>query len=491
LAGEGLPNKLHLLLGLLLPLYVLCVNMWRVHWFTYDDSYISFRYAVNLVEGHGLVYNPGQYIEGYTNFLWTVLVAAGLKVGIDPHVTVKVLGAASAIGTLIVVYKLSARLMPYKTLPCVATWLLASSSTFSGYAVFGLETIGFVFFITLGTLLMFREVERGEGFPWSGLVFALAGLTRPEAPMYAGIPMLLLGRRFFSRQNILRGVVFATVLGVHMVWRHSYYGEWLPATLSAKTGDWSRQYEGGKNYILSWIHHAGPIVFFSLFGFAIGLAKKHRETLTLGFVFVGVCGYLLLIGGDWMKYFRFMAPGEPYCFVLVCLGIRTIVQSHSKPAWLAMLVFAAYIVPLRLNHLEEAQRKWLLEEKVFWDRAAGQTAEWLVTYGKPGVIAIGDIGYVGYRTNYPLLDLLGLVDPVISKLPGGYTNKLGPGYLDRFFEVNPDWVVIILSGECDKAVMKGSRLLYGDPRFVQNYEVANNVAVSSRASWCTFKKKGF
>ena len=100
LAGEGLPKRLHLLVGLFLPLYVLSVNMWRVHWFTYDDSYISFRYAVNLADGHGLVYNPGEYIEGYTNFSWTVMVALGLKLGIDPHVTVKVVGAAAAMGTL-------------------------------------------------------------------------------------------------------------------------------------------------------------------------------------------------------------------------------------------------------------------------------------------------------------------------------------------------------------------------------------------------------
>jgi hypothetical protein len=492
LAGEGLPRRLHLLLGLLLPIYVLCVNMWHVHWFTYDDAYISFRYAVNLVDGHGLVYNPGEYIEGYTNFSWTLLAAAGMKLGIEPEVTTKIAGGAAAIGTLIVVYKLSARLMPYKTLPCVATWLLASSSTFSGYAMFGLETIGFVFLIMLGTLMMFREVDRGEGIPWSGLVFALAGLTRPEAPMYAGIPMLLLGKRFFSKQNLLRGTIFAAPLAIHMLWRHSYYGSWFPATLSAKTGDFKQQFRGGKGYILGWIDHAGPVVFFAMYGMAIGLVKRHRETLTLAACFIGLCGYILLIGGDWMKYFRFMAPGEPYAFLLVGLAIRTIIQSHNKAAWLAMVLFGAWIVPLRQGHLEEAQKEWLTKEKRFWDNAAGQTADWLVIHGKPGKIAIGDIGYVGYRTNYPVLDLLGLVDPVISKLPGGYTRKLGKGYKERFFDVEPDWVVIILSGQnCDKPTMKGSKILYTDPRFKKKYALAHNVQVSQKASWCTFKRRDF
>jgi len=38
-----------------------------------DDAYISFRYARNALMGHGFVFHPGEQVEGYTNFLWTVL----------------------------------------------------------------------------------------------------------------------------------------------------------------------------------------------------------------------------------------------------------------------------------------------------------------------------------------------------------------------------------------------------------------------------------
>ena len=48
-----------------------------------DDAYISYRYAANLVEGRGLVYNPGEYVEGFTNLLWTLLVAGGLALGFE------------------------------------------------------------------------------------------------------------------------------------------------------------------------------------------------------------------------------------------------------------------------------------------------------------------------------------------------------------------------------------------------------------------------
>jgi len=49
-----------------------------------DDAFISYRYAWNLLHGNGLVYNPGEPVEGYTNFLWTLLSAGAMKLGWNP-----------------------------------------------------------------------------------------------------------------------------------------------------------------------------------------------------------------------------------------------------------------------------------------------------------------------------------------------------------------------------------------------------------------------
>ncbi len=56
------------------------LEAYSLRWTT-DDAFISFRYARNLVEGHGLVFNPGEYVEGYTNPLWTLWIAGGLRLG--------------------------------------------------------------------------------------------------------------------------------------------------------------------------------------------------------------------------------------------------------------------------------------------------------------------------------------------------------------------------------------------------------------------------
>src|SRR4051794_18934740 len=68
--------------------------------FVNDDAYISFRYARNLVEHGQLVFNPGERVEGFTNFLWTLLLAGGIKLGLSPVLTSRFLGIAFGVGTL-------------------------------------------------------------------------------------------------------------------------------------------------------------------------------------------------------------------------------------------------------------------------------------------------------------------------------------------------------------------------------------------------------
>ncbi len=490
-AGRDLSPRAHLVLGLLLPAYVLAANMWRVRKFTVDDAYISFRYAANLAAGEGLVYNLGEPIEGYTNFLWTVLIAAGLPLGIDPHLSSKLLGASAALGTLWVAYRMSARAQPLGGVPCVATWLLAVSSTTSSWAVFGLETPLFTFLVTLGTWRMFAETEREYALPLSGLIFAIAGLTRPEAPLFFGLPMLFLGRRIFARQNLLRIALFALPIGAHLLWRHAYYGQWTPATFSAKTGDLAAQWKSGRTYVIGWFEHSGPVVFLAFAGVGLSVARRSRELLTITCVMIAVFAYVILVGGDWMSYFRFLAPAEPFVYVLVCVAVRQMAQGRAPAVLVALTLTAAWTGVQRYFGLREAQNKFIKEEKRFWDHTAGRVATWLVTHGTPGRVALGDIGFVGWRTNYPILDLLGLVDPVIARLPGGYTKKTGPGYAERFFDVMPEWAVLIHTGqECKKASLKAVRLIVEDDRFRRAYTLQENFRINADGSWCVFKRTG-
>ena len=59
----------------LVPLAVLGLMLALTRSAGIDDAYISYRYAEQLVAGHGLVFNPGERVEGMSNALWTLLLA--------------------------------------------------------------------------------------------------------------------------------------------------------------------------------------------------------------------------------------------------------------------------------------------------------------------------------------------------------------------------------------------------------------------------------
>ena len=93
--GPGFYVSLSLIIIIFfLGLYGAIAKSW-----TGDDAFISFRYAQNLVEGKGLVYNAGEKVEGYSNFLWTMLVALGMELKLDPIHTTNALGLVSFVLT--------------------------------------------------------------------------------------------------------------------------------------------------------------------------------------------------------------------------------------------------------------------------------------------------------------------------------------------------------------------------------------------------------
>jgi hypothetical protein len=109
-----------------------------------------------------------------------------------------------------------------------------------------------------------------------------------------------------------------------------------------------------------------------------------------------------------------------------------------------------------------------------------------------GTIALGDIGEVGYDTDYPILDLLGLVDPVIADLPGGYTFKVGHGFRDRFFDIAPRYFILISSsGDCVHPSVVGSRALYFDKRFLRAYHETGKVPLDDGFNWCIYQHNRF
>jgi hypothetical protein len=551
--------------GLYLPMVVAAVGMARMWAFTIDDAYISYRYARNLSRGWGLVYNYGERIEGYTNFLWTVMLAPVEAAGGDVDLAAKVMGAAAALASVWLTYRLATRARPITWLPCLSTWVVASSMVFNGYSVFGLETAFFVALVLGGGVLFLRENDRNAPGYASGIVFGLAGLTRPEAPLYLGLWMLLLPgprlggkdepvplrftdlrierrvgmlaalcalawlyigyRRFgqpvlgtqiglglvalglllalvtqlpkhmFAKNNLIRGVVFVGIVGAHVAWRRSYYGTWLPNTLKAKTGDADLQIMGGIDYLTAFVTHESGTLFLALFGVAAALIWKRIELLYAAGVLLLVTAYVTIVGGDWMPLHRFFVPVVPFLGLLAGVGVRAAFERRDRMVSVALAAAVIGVTYQRWRAGEDDIALIFHKHHRLWRNTATKVAAWLVAreekYGEAGrgKVALGDIGEVGYTTDFPIIDLLGLVDPFIAKLPGGYTGKTGYGYMDHVFAERPRYIVIICDdANCTHPAHPGTKVLYYNQRLKGEYAVSHKIEYGGW-SWCIFERR--
>ena len=174
------------------PLFVVFYIL--VDWgsFLCDDAFISFRYARNFKDGHGLVFNVGEYVEGYSNFLWVLELGSLWKLfGLRPEYTSIWLSKLLTLGTIGLVGTLSLRSKISNGL--LRTWmalcLLLSSATFAVWTTGGLETRQFTFLIVLAVffLSMYKENERNLIF--ASLALGAAEYTRPEGMMLGGLAM--------------------------------------------------------------------------------------------------------------------------------------------------------------------------------------------------------------------------------------------------------------------------------------------------------------
>lgn len=109
------------------------------HRFVQDDAFISFIYARNLVNGQGLTWF-GTYVEGYTNFLWVLLMSAGMRIGAEPVLFSYALGILFFLLTMYCVNTLALYATKSHFLSFLATLLFIGNYSVASYATGGLET---------------------------------------------------------------------------------------------------------------------------------------------------------------------------------------------------------------------------------------------------------------------------------------------------------------------------------------------------------------
>ena len=353
--GGALRNARVILLHL--PWLALLGWLTSVSWFLTDDAFISFRYARNLLEGHGLVFNPGEYVEGYSNFLWVLELAAiwGLS-GVVPERAAPWLSVAFTAGTIAVMTWWIARLPLLRHRGLVA-WmalgLVCSSATFAVWTSGGgLETRQFTFFIVLAVMCLSLYRDSRRGLLAASLSLTAAALTRPEGPLLAALcfgwfviqRMADTGRLNPDwRRLIYLAAPFVVLVGAHFLWRYAYYGEWLPNTYYAKhVRPW---YESGLRYLWAAAIETGLYLLIPLTAVAMRnrWRASHDGIWALVLLLVGVhMAYVMRIGGDHFEYrpldFYWPLLAVPASMGIVHLGERIATRRRLRRFFLRLAV---------------------------------------------------------------------------------------------------------------------------------------------------------
>ncbi|MCC7292040.1 MAG: hypothetical protein IT449_08280 [Phycisphaerales bacterium] len=234
-----------------------------------DDAFITFRYAKFLALGRGPYFNPGEHVEGYTNFLMVPLMAAAWLVGGDDAVlpSAKVLGMLAGCAAVLASASLCRDCLRIILPPAregsaarglcwLAAALVAASSAVALNSTTGLETTLFCAFISLGLAAMARAATTRR-WRYAGVFFALAALTRPEGVAVFGVAALLHGltARRSSRGYWRRdaAIVACTCLAQLALRLWAYDGEFLPNTYYAKASGMPMHTPG--QYLFGFAHY--------------------------------------------------------------------------------------------------------------------------------------------------------------------------------------------------------------------------------------------
>jgi arabinofuranosyltransferase len=440
--------------------------------FTQDDAFISYRYVENLVQGSGLVFNSGERVEGYTNFLWILVLSIFARLGLNIIVVSKILGVGSGCATLVLLYQLSRMFFPKREwlLPLLPPLLLTATSAFAYWSISGLETSLFVMMVLLSIHLYLTRPML-----W---VISCAGstLVRPEGALIFGILLLhhAVSKKGESKRVLTQVGVFALLLLPFAVFKLTYYGDLLPNPFYAKTGLSFEYMKSGVEYFWQFLKHYGlwgliyllPLLFYSR------LDSKGRLLLLLAYVYTL---YIVMVGGDVLKAHRFFLPILPFLYLLLVISVREcfsrfkreVKHSMVQVILLVSIALLFFFLPYRWIRDVRTAETALVEGMRF-------RAEYLrASFPPPFLVAISTIGSISYHlgTKITVIDMLGLTDRNISRHPETLEG-IAPTWKERKYNTryllsrDPDF---ILFSTGVKPSAPAERALFLNSKFRRNY----------------------
>ena len=389
--------------------------------FPLDDSWIHLTYARNFAEHGEWAYRLGERSAGSTSPLWTALLAIGFLLNLAPYIWTYFLGwvvlTLMAIHAENVARKLVRSYgprLPWVGLFFVFAWHLTWS------AVSGMETLlqGFIIFAVLTALM-----SGTRRYLTLGLLAGISIWIRPDGLTLLGpilFTALLCEGNWSSRgEAILKTLIgFGALFLPYLLFNLVLSGNPMPNTFYAKQAEYEAYWLSKSltqrviDYLLPVIASPFLVLIPGVFIWANKSFRARNWSALAGVIWF--FGYIMIYFMRLPAYQhgRYIIPAFPMMYFWGLLGLLEFATSVNinRRVIFVWQVLAA-VLSLAFTFIAARQNAY----DVYWiESEMVETAKWVEQNVPPdSVLAVHDIGALGYHVQNPLIDLAGLITPEV------------------------------------------------------------------------------
>lgn len=424
-----------------------------------DDAYISFSFSKNLALGNGPVYSHGLRVEGYSNFLWVVLVAIPLLIdaAFSPLLAARVMAVPFALMLAWATHRLVLVATRSQLAAAAALLVLGANTDLATAFLSGLETLPYAALVTLGFALYVRSLSEHRPSPLVVPVFVAAALMRIDGMVpLAFVLAFETARRVWCREGSARDLArwalpALAVYAAWFAWRFWYYGLPLPSTYYAKALIPKLLPRRGAEYVWASLRDSGLVVVLPAIGLL--LWRRRGELVPVILFVLGHLVYVARVGGDWMPFDRFVLPVVPLALALIAVAATELaeVAAARGRAWGvgAATVSGATFVALGLamdhrlvNSQGELEKLGGIGEQQRHVAALREAVPFLNAAVPPGRRLVTDYGGVfGYYSHAEIIEQWGLCNAAIATRgnAGGINPIYGRTCPECYKELDPEF----------------------------------------------------
>lgn len=397
---------------------------WIYRNFAQDDAFITYRYAKNIANGHGFVYNLHEPVLGTTTPLYTLWLALlGKLSGQD----IRPIGHWVSVFSLwisgILLYYLLRKssgvlLASAVSLVFISNPLLVSSV--------GMETC-FLNFILLFALMSYMKSK----FTVTGVLLGLLLLTRYETVLFVGI----LATHFLIKHKQIPfwSTLTAALFSAWAIYAWRAFGHVVPQSATAKLVA-ERGCSFALGAIIWWRIYAAQTTWYNLFlplvmfGSYAAIRNKLAEQASIfilvwsGIYFIGAS----LAAGSFPWYYGPLIPGLSILLVggieFLAKSLRSLLSQFLSMDRSPQVFQAGVVVVITLGLVGLQLSSWTRGGVTYQGQVIDaryvvyrEAAEWLNRHASDDkTLATPEIGALGYYTDMRIIDLYGLVTPGLT-----------------------------------------------------------------------------